>query len=357
MTRAAALSELERRAAALLDLEPPTVVHKHTLPPSGDLHDYMSIAPYWWPDSVTPDGLPWVQRDGHVNPLSRDIPDKHCWYTLIDMVWVLGHAHRELGRREYAEKAAACLQVWFLEPATRMNPNLNFGQGVPGVAEGRPAGLIETREIGKLLDGVRLLEGSAAWSARDTDSIREWVHAFLRWLATSPLADAERTAHNNHATWYLAQAATMLEFAGERMRALEVVADGGALIDRQILPDGSQPHELARANSRHYCLFNLLGFCRLAELGERIGTNLWQHSSTSGPTLLCAFEHLVANWDDWPVPTLVPMASDGSEFAEVLYHSARHYGGAFRGRWQRTASPGDLNELFWGTLPTKRGST
>jgi hypothetical protein len=148
-----------------------------------------------------------------------------------------------------------------------------------------------------------------------------------------------------------------LEFAGERMRALEVVADGGALIDSQILPDGSQPHELARANSRHYCLFNLLGFCRLAELGERIGTNLWQHTSTSGPTLLCAFEHLVANWDDWPVPTLVPMASDGSEFAEVLYHSARHYGGAFRGRWLRTAAPADLNEVLWGTLPTKRGST
>jgi len=345
MKREAALAELERRAKRLLDVEPLNVVRKRTLPPSGDVHDYMSIAPYWWPNTKTPDGLPWVQRDGDVNPLSREIPDKHYWYTLLDLVWVLGHAQRELGRREYADKAAACLRGWFLEPATRMNPNLNFGQGVPGVAEGRPAGLIETREIGKLLDGVRLLEGSAAWTAHDTDSIREWVRAFLGWLAVSPLAAAEREANNNHATWYRGQTAAMFAFVGDRRRALEMVADGGALADRQILSDGSQPQELARANSRHYCMFNLLGFCRLAELGDRIGASMWQHAS-----LRCGFERLVADWDMWPQPTLAPMAGDDSEFAEMLYHAARHYGGAFDERWQRSPPPGDLNELLWGKL-------
>src|SRR5258708_24703540 len=114
-----------------------------------------------------------------------------------------------------------------------MNRSLSFGQGVPGVAEGRPAGLIETREIGKLLDGVRLLEGSDSWSSRDTDSIREWVRDFLHWLAVSPLAKAARATHNNHATWYVAQAAATPEFAGERERALELVGAGPALIARQ----------------------------------------------------------------------------------------------------------------------------
>ncbi len=109
MKRETALAELERRAKRLLDVEPLNVVRKRTLPPSGDVHDYMSIAPYWWPNDRTPDGLPWVQQDGDVNPLSREIPDKHYWYTLLDLVWVLGHAQRELGRREYADKAAlAC---------------------------------------------------------------------------------------------------------------------------------------------------------------------------------------------------------------------------------------------------------
>ncbi len=146
MTRAAVLAELERRAAVLLDLEPPTVVRKHTLPPSGDIHDYLSIAPYWWPNPDTADGLPWVQRDGHINPRSRDIPDKRGWYMLLDLVWVLGHAHRELGRPEFAEKAATCLRVWFLEPATRMNPNLKPARSerfstVSGSSRARTLGL------------------------------------------------------------------------------------------------------------------------------------------------------------------------------------------------------------------------
>src|SRR5260370_7410555 len=92
MTRTAVLAELERRAAALLDLEPPTVVRKHTLPPSGDIHDYLSIAPYWWPNPDTADGLPWVQHDGHTNPRSRDIPGKHRWNALLDLVSLPRHA-------------------------------------------------------------------------------------------------------------------------------------------------------------------------------------------------------------------------------------------------------------------------
>src|SRR5260370_36906421 len=104
-------------------------------------------------------------------------------------------------------------------------------------------------------------------------------------------------------------------------------------------------------------MFNLLGLCRLAGLGERIGMRLWEHKSTAGASLRCGFEHLVANWDDWPQPTLAPMPADSSEFAEVLYHSARHYGGAFRDRWEGKAAPGDLNELLSGTLHGPRPPT
>src|SRR5260370_7836542 len=118
MTRTAVLAELERRAAALLDLEPPTVVRKHTLPPSGDIHDYLSIAPYWWPNPDTADGLPWVQRDGHTNPRSRDIPDKHGWYALLDLGWVLGHPPRELAPPAHPQTPTPCLPALFLDPPT-----------------------------------------------------------------------------------------------------------------------------------------------------------------------------------------------------------------------------------------------
>jgi hypothetical protein len=321
MSQAVAMTELRHRADSLLEMEPPTVVAKLVLPPSGDFHDYLSIAPYWWPNPETADGLPWVERDGHYNPRTLDIPDKPGLYALIELVRVLGRAYQVLGRAAYAEKAAACLRAWFLAPATRMNPNLNFGQSVPGRADGRPAGLIETREIGRLLDGVGMIEGSSAWSAGDTESLREWVRRFLAWMSASPLARAERSATNNHATWYLAQSAAMSEFAGDRSAAATQVADGRLLIARQIASDGSQPEELRRANSRHYYLFNLLGFCRLATLGDRLGVDLWGD-------LGAAFERLFADWDAWPAPTLPSMPSDEAEYAEVQCHVKRHRGKA-----------------------------
>src|SRR5690349_13062772 len=36
---------------------------KTKLPPNGNIHDYISQAPYWWPDSSKKDGLPYIRKD------------------------------------------------------------------------------------------------------------------------------------------------------------------------------------------------------------------------------------------------------------------------------------------------------
>ena len=36
--------------------------------PSGDPRDYVSLSPYWWPDPKKEDGLPYIRRDGEINP-------------------------------------------------------------------------------------------------------------------------------------------------------------------------------------------------------------------------------------------------------------------------------------------------
>ena len=41
---------------------------KEKTPSSGDKHDYMSQARYFWPDPAKPDGLPYINRDGISNP-------------------------------------------------------------------------------------------------------------------------------------------------------------------------------------------------------------------------------------------------------------------------------------------------
>src|SRR3954454_11434419 len=40
---------------------------KAKVAPSGDKHDYISQAPYWWPDSLKPGGKPYIRKDGRIN--------------------------------------------------------------------------------------------------------------------------------------------------------------------------------------------------------------------------------------------------------------------------------------------------
>src|SRR5918995_969092 len=162
-----ALSALEEEAAKALRMKPVSVMDKGVTPPSGDKHDYMSQAPYWWPDPSKPNGLPYIRRDGERNPEINRITDHGNFDRLMDAVSALGLAFYFTGRPEYAEHAARLLRVWFVDPATRMNPHLKYGQGIPGINEGRGIGIIETRALPELIDGLALLGDSPAWTAAD----------------------------------------------------------------------------------------------------------------------------------------------------------------------------------------------
>jgi hypothetical protein len=67
LLRAAYLRLLDQADRAF-DVGPFSVMLKSKVPPSGDKHDYMSVAPYAWPNPDTDDGLPYVTRDGCTNP-------------------------------------------------------------------------------------------------------------------------------------------------------------------------------------------------------------------------------------------------------------------------------------------------
>jgi hypothetical protein len=51
-----ALKKLLAAADARLGQKPPSVMDKKAVPPSGDKHDYMSQAPYFWRDTNSPGG-------------------------------------------------------------------------------------------------------------------------------------------------------------------------------------------------------------------------------------------------------------------------------------------------------------
>jgi hypothetical protein len=309
---APAMAKLEREAQKALSAGPFSVITKDKTPPSGDKHDYMSQAPYFWPDPNKANGLPYIRRDGERNPEINKITDHHSLDQLESSVETLALAYYFKGDEAYATKATQLLRAFFLDPATRMNPNLQYAQFIPGVNTGRGIGLIETRGLTQVVDAIGLLAGSKALTEADQRGLQDWFSKFLQWMRESKNGRDEAAAKNNHGTYYDVQVVSFALFLEKKDFASEVVqAARQKRIAVQIEPDGRQPLELARTKAWSYSVGNLDGLMLLARLGENVGVDLWSFQTTDGRSIRRALDYLTPfafgqqKWSyqqlgDWP---------------------------------------------------------
>lgn len=300
-----ALKKLLADADKALAVIPPSVMQKTKVPPSGDKHDYMSIAPYFWPNPATKDGLPYQRKDGKVNPESRDEAANDTLRARLvgASVETLALGYYFSGDEKYAEHAAKILRTWFLDPATKMTPHFRFAQAVPGVNDGRGTGILEARGLADAADAAILLAGSKHWSAADQQALLAWGATYFEWLTTSKNGQDEHAAKNNHGTWYDVQAAKWALVLGRKDKAQEICAEAATRrIGVQIQPDGKQPLELSRTASFSYSCFNLRALSALAGLGEHAGVDLWKHRSADGRSLIAALEFLAPYLGKNPKP-------------------------------------------------------
>jgi hypothetical protein len=324
---AAAVNQLRAQADKELKTEPLTVVNKPKAPPSGDKHDYVSMAPYFWPDPNKPDGLPYIRKDGKVNP-ERDKYDAPLLGKMSRAVSTLALAYYLTGEEKYAEHAALLLRTWFLDEKTRMNPNLNFGQFVPGVNEGRGNGIIDTVGLLPVIDAVGMLEASKAWTKADQAGMQTWFAEYGKWLRNSKVGKEEAAATNNHGTWYEVQVATYALFAGEKEETVKALLEECKTkrIARQIEPDGKQPLELKRTKAFDYSVVNLRGLFALATLGERVGVDLWHYETKDGRSIRKALDWLApyaVGEKEWTYEQITQLK--GTSLAPLLRRAAVAY--------------------------------
>jgi hypothetical protein len=289
-----ALATLLKIADASLKNGPYAVVYKEKVPPSGNKHDYMSVGPYWWPDSSKANGLPYIRKDGQINPERYAIKDDEYQNAISRDVYYLGLAWFYTGNDRYARHAGMLLRTWFLDTATRMHPHLRFGQAIPGITDGRGIGLIDTHNVTMLIDGIQLLKDSPALSAAEYEGIQDWYRQFLQWMRSSAIGLDEADEENNHGTWYDVQQVAIALFTGQQELARDILErQTKKRIDSQLEEDGRQPKELARTLSWNYSLFNLRAFFELALLAENVHVDLWHYESPAKKSLKKAYTWLL----------------------------------------------------------------
>jgi hypothetical protein len=321
-----AYHQLIKEADALLKYKPVSVMDKTDVPPSGDKHDYMSIGPYWWPDPSKPDGVPYIRKDGLVNPEVKNFPDKTNMPKLCENVYILSLAYYFSDNGKYAKHAGKLVKVWFLDSATAMNPNLKYGQAIKGITEGRAEGLIEARHFIFLLDGVELLKNSGNFSEGSQSDLKKWMKAFLNWMQTSQIGMDERDAKNNHGVWYDALGLSLANFVGDRGLSDAIVKRAAGRLDEQMDENGFFPLELARTTSLHYTAFILDAFTTIAQLSEQTGTNFWELQTQSGKSLRKGIDTLIpflAGKKEWTWPQIKPFQK--SNAFQILWRASAKY--------------------------------
>jgi hypothetical protein len=287
------VDSLRKRADGLLNMKLLSVMDKEFMPVSGNKHDYMSQAPYFWYDSSKPNGRPYLRRDGEHNPEIKKITDRTYIGDLENATRTLSLTWYLTGDEKYAAKSASLIRYWFLNEATKMNPNLEYGQAIPGINNGRGIGIIETRTLTGIADAAGLLEGSKSWSQADARSLKQWYTQYLNWMLTSKNGNDEHAAKNNHGTWFYVQVIDFALFTGDKARALQLVNESKKRLDSQLTKEGQWPLELERTNALGYSTFNTQAWFQVAKLAEQVGVDLWHYKTSKGVGLQNAVDWLL----------------------------------------------------------------
>jgi Alginate lyase len=154
------LKTIITKADSVLLKRPISVTEKTLLPPNGTKHDYFALASYEWPNPNTPNGLPYVSRDGQTNPETLLIKDREYLEEMVDRAMILAIASYFTDDPKYALKAEELLRVWFLDNDTYMNPSLKYGDFERGKGRLNPSGIMGAHHLAHLVDAIAMLEVS-----------------------------------------------------------------------------------------------------------------------------------------------------------------------------------------------------
>ena len=318
---ASEVKKLRKKADEFMAMKPVSVMDKDIIPSSGNKHDYYSMGPYWWPDPDKDDGLPYIRRDGIRNPETYNY-DAPALDKMGEAVFDLSLAWVYTRNDKYAYEAGKWLRTWFLDPETRMNPHLEYGQSIPGITEGRGIGIIETDVFINVAEAISILDDAGVLTQDERSELTEWYRSYNHWLLTSKKGWDERMWPNNHGTSYDAQVASYAIFTNDDSIA-SMILDSVKIkrIETQFEADGSQPLELKRTKAMGYSIYNLIHHARIATIAENYGMDLWHYQNSKGGGITRAVKYLIpylSGEKEFPYQQLGGIESQIPRFKELL---------------------------------------
>jgi hypothetical protein len=295
-------SDILRQAAWAMHQKTITITSFSCPRSAGGRHDFYSEGVYWWPDPKNPDG-PYIQRDGETNP-ENFVADRHAMIRFSTIVGDLAAAYVVTRNPKYAKAALNHIEGWFVDTATRMNPNLQYAQAIHGRTKGRGIGIIDTIHLMEVAQAIHLFEEAGLIPPAQLAAIKSWFADYVHWLMNSKNGQDEMHAKNTHGTCWAMQVASfakvnndtvVLNFCRQRYKQV--------LLPHQMAPNGSFPLELRRTKPYGYSLFNLDAMSTLCQILSDSTHDLWTYKTPDGRSIEKGIAFMfpyVKHKDTWP---------------------------------------------------------
>jgi hypothetical protein len=246
---------------------------------------------------------------------------------------------------QYAAKAAAHLDAWFLNAQTRLAAE-------PALTAYEP-----------LLDRAPLAEIAVALPFLQLDAIlladlKLWFQKYLVYLTTSRIALLARDTKDHHASSWLLQVSALATLtANDAILVEQRHRFKSSTLRAQIDYQGIFRNEVTGPNPFRYSLYNLDLLAGAAVLLTTRFESLWDYELQDGPgmrTVIARHVFYIADRGKWPYP------ADQSKFNELpgrrpaLVFAGRAYAEAEYITLWRTLNPDPADPVILRTFPIRQ---
>lgn len=193
-----------------------------------------------------------------------DICDRFKLQKLFDSTTLFSLAYGITGNKLYANKAYNNIKSWFLDPKTKMNPNMDYCH----FENDKNTNLLDILGFYYLIDAIKIIIN--LFTKDELFNLKLWFKQFLSWLNDSPLAEKESNKNNYHKTSILIVKFSIAFFISDMKELEKIKKLAHELIDIQLDNKGYQIFEQKKDDTFHYYLYNLQLLIILIRLVYRV---------------------------------------------------------------------------------------
>lgn len=259
----------------------------NSVAPSGDPHDYYNIINNF---------RPLQMEDGSYDLTAPFIKDKRVPGTYLyedgseqwDVsrisamqhnvtVWSLAYYFTE--EKKFAKKAVEAIDMWFINPETRMNPHMEYSQVKwnHNITLWKGDGVIEFRGVYFLLDAIRLLQEAGQFTDEQNYQLNEWFSAFLEWLETSDLAIRTMVTPDFFGLYYDLMVSSIAVFVRHDVKAMNYFYNTNSRLRAHVDDEGVFILEKPKTHCEHLTMFALEGWNAMSRIAQSMGVDIWNY--------------------------------------------------------------------------------